>query len=106
MSYRVVPLIEKLPEEIFTTEVDFVDVLGESETISSAAVTVVERDTGTDVSGTLLSGSPSVVGTAVRYDLRNGEEGISYMVAVVATLNTGEKREQWVRVSVPSKSSA
>lgn len=104
MTIRPVAYFEKLPDEEFTQRVDFVNVLSVGETISGVDVAVFDRADGSSQTAAIISGTPVVSGsTTVDYDLQGGVEGTRYLIAVLATLNTGEKREQWVEMRVPTK---
>ena len=91
---------EKYQEEIIDQGVDFVNILSGSDSVSSGTVVVTDRN-GTDVTSTLVTGSAAVNGTQVYYRLAAaGTAGQVYNVFVTATLNTGEKISQLIKLSV------
>lgn len=104
MTLRPILLIEKLPAESFTLDVSFVSVLEAGETISDAATSAVDRNSGNDETANVLSGSPTVAGgNTVQCVVIAGEEGKRYLLSIVATLNTGELREQWIEMRIPTR---
>ena len=102
VTLRLVPRFEKFPGELMTQSVDFDAVMAAGESISSASATAVQKDTGTDVTGSVISGSATFAGTLVTYRVTGGTAGSNYVLTVRATLNTGDIYEQRLEMSVVS----
>ena len=91
---------EKYQPEIIDQGVDFVNILEGGDSISSGTVVVTDSQ-GNDVTSTLVTGSAAVNGTEVYYRLAAaGTAGQTYNVFVTATLNTGEKISQLIKLVV------
>ncbi len=76
--------------------------LNESETITSAAVTVANKATGTDVSSSMVSdatpyGTPA---TKVAYWLKGGTAGTNYIITIKIVTSNGQKFEDRVELRV------
>ena len=91
--------ITKTNYEEFYRYHDFADWLDGTETISSCEVKIYERDTGTDVSSTLVSNvicqTPKVI-----YKLKGGTAGKLYTIKIKITSSTGQKFEDWMELKV------
>ena len=97
MAHRVID-ISKYAQEIIDQEVDFVDVLEGGESVSSGSVEAYNNE-GTDITTSLIPGGASVSTTKVTYQITNyGNAGEVYALYVFATLNTGEKNGQLLRL--------
>ena len=92
--------IEKYASEVIDQAVDFSGVLASGESVSSGDIEIYELD-GTDVTSTLCSGGASVSDDSVTYRLSAGTSGETYHVYAYATLNTGEKLGQCLRMFIP-----
>ena len=91
---------EKYQPEIIDQGVDFVNILEGGDSISSGTVVVTDSQ-GNDVTSTLVSVAAAVNGTEVYYRLAAaGTAGQTYNVFVTATLNTGEKISQLIKLVV------
>lgn len=100
MFTRYIP-IEKYAQEIIDQGVDFAPVLKGSESVTGAAVVVVDVD-GNDVTTTLVVGSASQDGSIVQYRLADaGDPGATYHIYALATLDTGEVLGQLLRMYLP-----
>ena len=101
MAHRVID-VTKYAQEIIDQEVDFVDVLEGGESVSSGAVEAYNNE-GTDVTSSLIPGGASVSTTKVTYQIvAYGNAGEVFALYVLATLNTGEKIGQLLRVKLQS----
>lgn len=101
IKLRSIPTFEKYPEEIINQAVDFSAVLDTGEVISTASVTAKELISGSDVSTYVINGSPTILTqSSVSYQVKGGTSSISYILDVVATLDSTEVYSQRIRMDV------
>ena len=82
------PEITKQPGENYPFSVDYTGQLPTGATLSSAAVTVIQIDTGTNVTATLLaSGTATISGNQAIVRLQSGTNGQAYRITFLATLS-------------------
>jgi hypothetical protein len=65
----------KQPTETWVVEADFVNELAEGETIASAEVTSILRNTGADSTDNFLTGTPGIAGSKVSMRTVGGAVG-------------------------------
>jgi hypothetical protein len=82
----------KQPWESVIYEIDCSDRLPSAVTISSVAVVVLDSDE-VDQSGTMIEGVPSISGSSVFCELKNGSDGSDYNVRVRLTLSDSQDAE-------------
>ncbi|MGH2628625.1 MAG: DnaT-like ssDNA-binding protein [Anaerolineales bacterium] len=78
--------VEKHPSEEMGLIADFTDVLGASETVTSAVVTATDS-AGLDASATLLNGAAQVVSPKVTQPIKAGADGEDYTVLIRGITN-------------------
>ena len=96
---RPVFVFEKYTGESMKQAVDFANVLDAGETVTGGGATAKRLDTGASAPE-VLTGSPTVVGNTVVYQVTGGTVGISYVIQVSATLSSAETYMQMVRMDV------
>jgi hypothetical protein len=74
--------------------------LGDSETILAATVTAKERDTGMDVSASMISDVAPYNNTQVEYKLKAGTAGKIYVLTIQVATSTGQKFEDSLEAGV------
>lgn len=78
----------KDPTETIVLDMDFSSILLAGETIASAVWRIVRTDQGEDT-GSMVSGSYSILGTTIRQNITGGSAGGSYLHSITATTNAG-----------------
>lgn len=97
----IVGVTLKQPDETFPIAVDFAAVLDTAETISSATVTARVRSDDTDVTATLLTGSPSISGSVVTQQIdASGTSGVKYIIQYHITTSNANEYEDEVVLAV------
>jgi len=89
----------KQPWESRILEINCTDTLPTSVTISSVECKVFD-DAGTDVSSTMIEGTPSISGVYVYVQIKAGTDGERYNLRVRLTLSNGEKPEDDITIYV------
>lgn len=74
--------------------------LADEETISTAAVTIIEKETGQDVSASMVSSVSTYGNTKVKYMLKAGAAGKTYIATIKITTSTGQKFEDALEIKV------
>jgi hypothetical protein len=76
--------------------------LAVGETVSTCTVLVKEKITGTDVSATMVSGvvPDGTPVTRVKYYLKGGVSGTTYIIEIRCVTSTGQKFEDEIEVKV------
>lgn len=94
--------IVKTPSIIDSFYVDFVNQLGEGETIESASVTAFNAYTFQDQTAILIvtSPAPAIVETQVQFSYQGGVVGQRYVISVKVVTSTGRNLEGDVNVLV------
>lgn len=80
-------------------EFKLVNSIAPSDSISSVAAVVLDSD-GTDVSATMIIGSPTSSGTSVFVEIAAGTHGDDYNLRVRVNTTDGEKIEDDLRIRV------
>lgn len=91
---------DKQPYEEFVFAVDFTPRLPTGATVASGTVTAIDETTGADASSTVLSGTATTTTTTVARKVVAGTSGTRYKLTYRATLSSGDKLEQDVRMVV------
>lgn len=74
--------------------------LNGDEVITAAAITVTERRTGVDVTADMISDVAPYNQIAVRYRLRGGVKGKSYLMEIVVTTSNGQDLTEYRQVNI------
>lgn len=74
--------------------------LNTSETITSCTVTITEEDTGTDVSGSMISNVSAYTNTKVKYKLLAGESGKFYIIKIKIVSSNAQNMEDRLQLYV------
>jgi hypothetical protein len=91
----------KQPAEQYAFGYDFVDELPTGVDVSSAVLSAIDLESGTDQTATiLLSSTATIVGTQVLGRWRAGIAGRRYKIRVLATLSNGDIFEEDVILAV------
>ena len=77
----------KDPLEIFPVSIDFTNLLGVGETISSVVFTVQVLSGIDPTPSAMLSGAASVAGTVCSQTIKGGVNGVTYLISALATTN-------------------
>lgn len=64
---------------------DFINVLGDSETITSATFTILVKDGSDSNPSAMLSGIPAVIGTRVAQQIQGGLDQVTYRIVLTIT---------------------
>lgn len=64
---------------------DFINVLGDTETISSATFTILVKDGSDSNPSAMLAGIPAIIGTRVAQQLQGGLDQVTYRVVLTIT---------------------
>jgi len=67
--------------------------LGDEETASTAAVTIFEKDSGQDLSASMISAVSPYGNTKVKYMIKAGTAGKIYTIKIKITTSMGQKFE-------------
>jgi len=86
-------------EEFFRYH-DFALWLNESETLSSGEVKAYEKDSGIDVSSTIISDVSVYSSTKIKYKLKAGDAEKIYILKIRAISSNGQKFEDWLEFAV------
>lgn len=93
----------KQPAEAYTIGLEFSGKLPTGASLSSGTVAAYDP-TGTDVSGTVLSGTTATItGTQARIKVLAGTHGIDYRVRFLVTLSTADILEEDVLMMVENQ---
>jgi len=90
----------KQPSEVWTLAVEYQNRLATGETLTNPSATAIREDTGADVTAAFLNNPPVVVGTQVKFTIKDGTDGITYKVTVRVDTNTGQHFEADIHVRV------
>lgn len=90
----------KTPYEEFFRYHDFDNWLNESETLISGDVIVLEKETGEDVSDSMVSDIEIDDDTKVKYLIKSGEAGKTYTVEIQCITSNGQKFEDQIELRV------
>lgn len=94
------------PKEPWETEIyefDCSEILGTGVSITNANAAMFDEE-GTDVSSTMIEGSPSIDGAYVYVHVKAGEADNYYYLRLRLTLSSGEHAEDWLIIYVATKS--
>lgn len=90
-------------EHIIT--IDASDTVASGDSITAGSLTVKAFDSDeTDVSSTIISGTPSFSGTSIQVELIAGTDGEDYNIRVRFTTDNGEKVEDDLTLRIRDKS--
>lgn len=89
----------KSPWETITISFDASNTVASDDSIASVAVTVEDSD-GTDVSSTMVEGTPSFSGTTISATIKAGTDGEDYVAFVRITTTAGEQIEDSLYIFV------
>ena len=89
----------KQPTETYTIGISFDGKLPTGTSILSG-VAVATDPAGSDVSGTVLGPTVSIVGTEARFRVKSGTHGVVYRIQLLVTLDSTDVLEEDVEMTV------
>ena len=75
-------------------------ILADGETLATGAVTVIKKQTDSDESGSMVSDVSVYDDTKVKYKIKAGEVGKTYIIEIKCVTTNGQKFEDWLEMRV------